>query len=180
MMIHDIQYLTRKLSYVDEHNERIVVSENELLSNFHSAIVVLGEPGAGKTCLLKNLGKQSNSTFTTAISFLRQPDIDCQQDSHIVIDGLDEVPAVQEGDALHNVLKKLLSSGKPPFVISCRLAEWNYETARTDLQDACHCSPFALTLEPLSHDDAEELLTEALGEKKAVHTIEKLRSTRAC
>jgi hypothetical protein len=97
----------------------------------------LGELGMGKTFLMDRLGRQDGCVFIRAISFLRKQDLPIENGKRLVIDGLDEVAAVgvEEGNPLHNILKKLIACGKPPFVISCRSAEWQSVTSIIDISD---------------------------------------------
>ncbi len=165
------RYIKRNLSYTDEKHKTKLISEKELLSCDRNAIVVLGEPGMGKTRLLHELENQFDGKFTTAISFLRQSHDQIPKDMFLIIDGLDEIATVEDGDPLHKVLRCLNASGNPPFIISCRSAEWDNVVASIDIQDEYGFLPFVLTLEPLSNDDVEEFLTEALGNSQAKKTL---------
>lgn len=65
--------------------------------------IIPGDPGMGKAFLMERLGEQPGCEFIRATSFLRQPDQPITSDKRLVIDGLDEVAAVEEGDPLHNI-----------------------------------------------------------------------------
>ena len=91
----------------------------------------LGRAWDGQVLVDGKAGKFANCILFRATSFLRQPDDPIPEDARLIIDGLDEVAAMEEGDPLHNVLKKLIVCGKPRFIISCRSAEWRGATARS-------------------------------------------------
>src|SRR5262245_638752 len=99
----DDRYIPRHLSWIDKDQKPQRVSEDQL-RRFTEPLVILGEPGMGKTLLMEKLGEQPGFRFVRAISFLREDDTPTSD--RLVIDGLDEVAAVEEGDPLHNVLKK--------------------------------------------------------------------------
>ena len=113
-------YITRRLTWVDDKGNSHEELESDILDKFSQPLVVLGDPGLGKTWLMEKLGEREDCRFVRATSFLRWPDAPINGDQRLVIDGLDEVAAAQEGDPLHNVLKKLAALGKPRFVLSCR------------------------------------------------------------
>lgn len=170
-------YILRKLTWVDEKGKPHVVDEAQMLQKFSQPLVILGDPGMGKTRLMEKLGDSQNCKFIRATSFLRQQDSAFFTDEILVIDGLDEVAAIEEGDPLHNVLKKLLAFGKPTFVISCRSAEWHGVTSKLDISDEYGEVPQELILEPISEEDAFQALSQYKGidSGKAKETIEHLK-----
>ena len=113
-MISQNKHVSRSLSWIDEKGEEHLLSEKELLTDSTYPIVILGEPGMGKTSLMQKLGALPNRKHFRATTFLRQQDKSIQEDLQLIIDGLDEVAAREEGDPLHNILKKLIACGKPP------------------------------------------------------------------
>ncbi|MCP4768112.1 MAG: hypothetical protein GY875_17800 [Gammaproteobacteria bacterium] len=133
-MTLDSSYIARTLSWSEEDLKRHTIEDTEILE-FHQPVIILGDPGMGKTFLMERLGGQPECKFIRATSFLRQPVHPITSDKRLVIDGLDEVAAVEEGDPLHNILTKLIARGKPPFVISCRSAEWQSATGKIDITD---------------------------------------------
>jgi hypothetical protein len=146
----------------------------ESLLNRSEPLVVLGEPGMGKTVLLSWLGRQPNMVVKTARAFLREnnPAALVSADQTLVIDGLDEVAAVQEGDPVHNVLKHLTLAGRPQFILSCRVADWRGAVARQDIEDDYSAKPLELTLEPFSGNEASAFLVDRFGQTRAEEIIE--------
>ena len=171
------EYISRKLSWTDQDNRPHCINDDNLLTNYQCPIVVLGEPGMGKTELMEKLGDSDDCKFFRAAHFLRQTDDPIPEDARLIIDGLDEVAAMEEGDPLHNVLKKLIACGKPRFVISCRSAEWRGATARFDIEDDYGHAPKVLNLQPLSEEDAIEVLAREVGLNRARDAIHRLKST---
>ncbi|WP_111979450.1 NACHT domain-containing protein [Algibacillus agarilyticus] len=108
-------YLNRTLQ---ADNEKL--SESELLSN-HDFIIVLAEPGAGKTALLESLAKKLSVPLNRAVFFTNSSQY--QDESTIVIDAFDEVPKLGiEGS--NSLLSKIAKSNAKKIIISCRSSEW--------------------------------------------------------
>lgn len=80
--------------------------------------------------------------------------------------------AVEEGNPLHNILTKLIARGKPPFVISCRSAEWQSATGKIDIADEYGQLPIELQLEPLSRVDAINSLSQRVTQEEAERAIQ--------
>ncbi len=81
------------------------------------------------------------------------------------------------GDPLHNILKKLVACANPPFIISCRAAEWRGATARLDIEEDYGHTPKLLSLVPLTAYEATEILSFEVGTRKAEESIDSLRSS---
>ncbi|MGO2353985.1 MAG: hypothetical protein ACTH58_04535 [Marinomonas foliarum] len=109
-------YLERKL-----FNGDITYSETDLLgaSNY---IVILAEPGAGKTELLKNLAKQLGVKEVTA-SVFSYMGAD-QVDTPLIIDAFDELAKVDKS-AIYKLLSNVKKSEPTKVIISSRSSEWN-------------------------------------------------------
>ena len=172
----DPEYISRKLSWVDAELRSREVAEDRTLQTFDEPLIILGDPGMGKTRLLEKLAERSGNRFIRAVSFLRQANDAFSRDDRLIIDGLDEVAAIEEGDPLHNVLAKLVSCGKPGFVISCRSIEWRSATGKIDIKDEYGVAPRELTLLPLSNDDAIAALAARVGPDRAKEAISGLDS----
>lgn len=109
-------YLERKL-----FNGDITYSETDLLgaSNY---IVILAEPGAGKTELLKNLAKQLGVREVTAsaFSYLGADQVDIP----LIIDAFDELAKVDKS-AIYKLLANIKKSEPTKVIISSRSSEWS-------------------------------------------------------
>ncbi len=170
-------YVPRNLSWIDETGEKHLISEDDLLTNFTRPIVILDEPGMGKTSLMEKLGESPDWQYFRATTFLRRQDNSIQEGSQLIIDGLDEVAAMEIGDPLHNVLKKLNACENPPFIISCRAAEWRGATARLDIEDDYGLTPKLMSFVPLTVIEATEILSYEVGTRKAEKSIDSLCSS---
>ena len=170
-------YIPRKLCRVDQENQYQSINDDDLLTEKSSPIVILGEPGMGKTRLMKRLGESENCKFFRATSFIRQSLHPSIATSRLVIDGLDEIATLETGDPLHNVLKKLIEFGRPSFIISCRSAEWNGVNSRINIEEEYGCNPEIFQLQQFTEHQATEALACAVGQEKARNSIERLKSS---
>lgn len=168
-------YIPRTLSWIDSALNARKIKDREVISQFSEPVVILGDPGIGKTWLMEELGKTDGLQLISATSLLRQPDHSDFGGQRLVIDGLDEVASIKEGDPLHNVLTKLIACGKPPFILSCRSAEWKEVTGKFDIADEYGVSPICLELELLSEDEAVAALERRVDQTKARKAIYALK-----
>lgn len=166
-------YIQRHLIWTDRDLKTHRVPDHQL-PDFDQPMVILGPPGMGKTYLMENLSEQEGMHFVRATSFLRWNSSSLEKDCRLVIDGLDEVASVEEGDPLHNVLKKLAQFGNPRFILSCRSAEWSSVTAKSDILEDYGETPLELTLEPLTRDNALEVLSRGMVQNKASDALDEL------
>lgn len=165
-------YIQRRLSYVDADGKASEVDEATLAS-WCEPTIILGEPGMGKTELLRALAeRESGFVYVTAKALLRvqEPYPDGQV---VVIDGLDELPAIQEHDPIVDVLTKLMALGRPAFFLSCRAADWRSVALHEIRSDYGH-TPVELTLSPLSQSDAIAYLAVKHGSTQAKVMVEAL------
>jgi len=151
-------YLNRKLLIENNERETVRSSDHELLQ-LDGPAIILGEPGMGKTQLMRYLGKLANVEPVSAIRFMnaKDPLALLQPNRPLIIDGLDEAMARREGDAVDRILAQLETAGNPKFIISCRAREWENRTAR-NLTQIYGREPTICILQKLSRHDAEELL----------------------
>jgi len=92
------------------------------LSEFESedAIILLGDPGMGKSTLLRDAAKEG---YTTVRKFLIDPHVSTNKP--LYLDALDECRTIASGeDASGAVARALCTLGKPKFRLSCRAADW--------------------------------------------------------
>ena len=94
----ETSYISRKLSWVDSELRSQEINEEEILQTFTGPIVILGDPGMGKTRLLEKMGLPTGNRFIRAVSFLLQSNDAFRGTDRLIIDGLDEVAAIEEGE----------------------------------------------------------------------------------
>jgi|LakMenEpi03Aug12_release.lakeMendotaPanAssembly.Ray.scaffolds.fasta_scaffold02500_2 hypothetical protein len=87
-------YMPRTLSWVDTALKNKTVRDQEIVSRFSEPVVILGDPGIGKTWLMEELGKADDLQFIRATSLLRQPDGSDFVGQRPMIDGLDEFASI--------------------------------------------------------------------------------------
>jgi hypothetical protein len=169
-------YIPRRLSWTDKNLKRQSVQEKQLFERFTGPVVILGDPGMGKTWLMEMYGKHPGCRFIRATSLLRRPDSTDYGTDRLIIDGLDEVSALGEEDPLNEVLTKLLACGAPSFAISCRAAEWRGKSAEIDISDDYGQAPAVVDLELLTSDEAIEALSRRVDEQRAYAAVRALQS----
>lgn len=157
--------------------ERSTLRQAELATRTEP-LVILGEAGMGKSHLLAWLAKLPGCAFCTARQLVSRydPRSLLGTATALVIDGLDEVSAGKEGDAVDQVLRKLGELGYPRFMMSCRVADWRSATGTEAIQEQYSSHPTEFHLEPFSEDDALAFLTVALGPDRAAEVISHLDS----
>ena len=155
-------------------DEDVVIADDRVL-DLEGPIVVLGEPGMGKTTLMRHLAERAGSLLVRARTFARRSGGEARaglSPARLVIDALDEVPAAGEGDAVDAVLRRLGRLGHPPFVLSCRVADWRSATAVREIEDEYGRAPVELFLEPFGQEEAEAFLSHRFGAKEARRLVE--------
>ena len=152
--------LRRTLAYQDGKGDRRIIGEDEIAA-FSGPVVILGDPGMGKTILTKMLGAQPNMVYCPAGTFVREADSRqlIGEGERIVVDGLDEIASAQPGGGVDAVLRQLSVMGRPPFVLSCREADWRGASDRVQMKQDYGEEPVLLHLQPFSFEDAHVFLS---------------------
>lgn len=109
-------YIPRLLQNSDERK----FTELQLLSEKQKIIVILAEPGAGKSYLLDNLAQQLGIKKNAANIFAHSNPKVCLS---LLIDGLDELVRV-DSSAITKVLVMAESTGAEKIILSSRSSEW--------------------------------------------------------
>lgn len=143
------------------------------LADFRSeaALVLIGDPGAGKTTefLREAEALGSDAAYLPAYDFGRFSDESRRETRTLFVDGLDEMRA-DPGDPrppLDAFVAGIARLGFPSFRVSCRAVDWFGRIDRARLESV---SPTALTvvrLDALSVEDIERLLREHLPPEEA-------------
>lgn len=110
-------YIPRLLQNSDERK----FTELQLLSEKQKIIVILAEPGAGKSYLLDNLAQQLGIKKNAANIFAHSNPKVCLS---LLIDGLDELVRV-DSSAITKVLVMAESTGAEKIILSSRSSEWS-------------------------------------------------------
>jgi hypothetical protein len=165
-------YIRRTLTYTDDNGHVVRISDADLIS-IPEPLIVLGEPGMGKSWMLSKISQEANLAFRSAASFVAHPHpISLVTPGRkVVIDGLDELPAAQESDPVYRVLGQLLKAGAPPFILSCRVADWRGAVARQDIASEYGVAPREMTLERLSRESATKFLETTVEAERAQEII---------
>ena len=114
------------------------------------AIILLGDPGMGKTTLFRDAAK---ANYTTVRNFLIYPHAAAGE--ALFLDALDEYRTIARGqDASAEVAKALCALKKPKFRLSCRAADW-FGSQDQDVLRTASASGRVVVLElcPLSRDE---------------------------
>ena len=119
-----MQYLNRNISIKSPRNDDIHVSEQEFLSG-GGPMVLLGEPGAGKTAICEAMSKYLDGRFTTA-NLLRSGGLNPSTDDQqiLFVDGVDELLTHDADGTFTTILKNLKNSGYKNWVLTCRAYDW--------------------------------------------------------
>jgi hypothetical protein len=146
-----VKVLSRSLRVIDDGTgqEREDKATYEEFEN-EDAIILLGDPGMGKTTFFRHAAK---SNYTTVRNFLIDPDI--KGSDPLFLDALDEYRTIASGqDASSEVAKALCALKKPKFRLSCRAADWFGSTDQEVLRVASASGRVVvLGLCPLSRDE---------------------------
>ena len=159
-------YFRRKLWFADRDGQHQLDQDDLLLRS--EPVVVLGEPGMGKTELLKSIAAVEGTAYCRAQQLINRvrPETLLGNAKKLVIDALDEVSAQADGDAVDLVLRKLGELGYPPFILSCRAGEWRAAISARAIADQYEgASPLEAHLYPLDRGDQYELLTQLIGDQ---------------
>lgn len=142
-----ILYLPRKISSND-----VAYTEDELLVT-SSYVVVLAEPGGGKTELMRSLARKLGTSSVTANKFKRMgPDAD---NSPLVIDAFDELAKIDQ-TGIHDLLANASKAKPTHVIISSRSSEWG-TAATSAFEEYFGCSPLLVRLVEFEEEEQREI-----------------------
>ncbi len=156
----NLTYISRTLISDRGHDDARLLAETDIPS-INAPIVILGDPGLGKTELTKTLEAQFGFKRVTGGAFYRNQNIarySTPPNSKLIIDGLDEITSSSGVSAIDEVLKKLSGAGNPNFILSCRSADWQGSTDRYKISEDYGVEPVTLHLQPFTYQDATAFL----------------------
>ena len=170
--------IERTLTHERQDGGQAVIRQDAILS-LRDPVVILGDPGLGKTVLTQWLGELPGMKFIRAGTFVRaaNPAALVAGAKCIVVDGLDEIASAAPDGAVDAVLKQLSAVGNPSFILSCRAADWLGAADRAKIEDDYDAAPVLLHLRPFTEDDAHAFLSE---EFPAIDSAEVLTHLARC
>ncbi|WP_121775007.1 NACHT domain-containing protein [Acinetobacter bereziniae] len=140
-------YLQRKL--YDHEKE---YTEFEVREGFQ-IIIILAEPGAGKTSLLENFSSQLNVKRNTANAFNSRNNH--AENSILIIDALDELVRIDQS-AVSSLLGKAADLEPQKLIISSRSSEWEESYTRL-VRDIFEIEPKVFRLFPFNESEQQQI-----------------------
>jgi hypothetical protein len=153
-------YISRTLVANRGQRDERAIGEADIPS-IDAPIIILGDPGLGKTELTKSLEREFSYVRIAGGTFYRNLDTSGFRSTFatkLIIDGLDEIVSSSGMSATDEVLRKLSQIGYPSFILSCRSADWQGSTDRHKIGDDYGAEPVTLHLQPFTHDNAKIFL----------------------
>ncbi len=167
--------IRRTLIHKGPEGKQTTIVQDDIAS-FTEPVVILGDPGLGKTVLTQALGELQGVHYFRAGTFVRQINLasSIAEDKRVVIDGLDEIASGARGGAVEAVLRKLSELGNPPFILSCRAADWLGAAGRIRIEHDYGAAPIVLHLQPFTRNDALAFLSGKFPESCADRLLDSL------
>jgi len=164
-------YIDRFFRVIEPDSTRNDQSDKRPLRDFFTdgAVVVLGDPGAGKTTSFRRAAEEENAKYVTARD-LCVLSVERLQGKTLYVDGLDEYRAGSGRtlEALDEIRRQLDRLGRPRFRLSCRAAAWFGEF---DVGALCAISTNGvvrvLQLEPLTDEDILAICSDLVPDGQA-------------
>lgn len=143
-------YVHRRLEIIGEDGKPVEYSDTEFFA-LNAPLVVLGEPGAGKSKLVREFAEKSGSQLYRASELpLFESISQTVLPERIIIDGLDEITAYKPGEPIVEVWGKLASHQHPNFVLTCRAVDWQHAANTTIISGRWQQAPVVGQLLPLN------------------------------
>ena len=167
--------IPRRLAYEDGQDGVAILDDHEIAA-IPDPVVILGDPGLGKTVLTQTLGSQPTLTRCGAGRFVRVANLRELMDEgdRIIIDGLDEIASAQPGGGVDAVLRALSQLNNPRFILSCREADWLGASAKSKIREDYQTEPVVLRLLPFEYADAEAFLANEFPELDSAELLDGL------
>jgi hypothetical protein len=147
-----------------EHSEAVLSHISDFFDK--SAIVVLGDPGSGKTTSFVEVATIEHDAEYVKIRDFLALSPSRFQGKLLYLDGIDEQRAktLDGSGVLDQIRTKLDKLGCPPFRLSCRTYDWygSSDLSRLSLVSK-DSSITVLSLDPLTEKDIRLIIEECLG-----------------
>jgi len=150
------KYIPRRLTLED----RIVPEEEVLQDRRH--VVVLAEPGAGKTELLENFSRTLGARRQRASVFRSRTNQECS--GTIIIDGFDEVAKLDES-AFDGLIGKVADTGADRVIIASRSSEWDSNRYNRLISEFLGAEPLVVRLKEFEDSEQRQLFDQSHPEQ---------------
>ena len=152
-------WIDRELFYEDRDGKWKVIGHDRI-DTFSDPLVILGDPGVGKTALMRHLCEEQDMTYVHAAALVRAEDPEAllPEAGRVAVDGLDEIATPGRGSAVEAVLRQLRRTDCWSFILSCRTAEWRDAVDRARIENACAGETVTSYLIPFDGDGARAFL----------------------
>lgn len=142
-------------------------------------LILLGEPGSGKSHLFRETASAESALFIKARTFITRPS-EPLSGKALFIDGLDERRAGRgDLDTIDTIVKKLFEVQPTRVRISCRFADWLGETdlAALDAYFGQSDAPVVLLLQTLTENEQLDVLSaQGVTEPQALEFLSEARN----
>ena len=152
--------IARRLRRIDPPEGAVAELHESEITTLQGPLVIVGDPGAGKSVLMEALEEMKGATFVRATRLVRMtnPAKILGSPERLIIDGVDEVASNAAGGGVDAVLTKLSELDYPDFIMSCRAADWRGAADRVKIKDDYGRNVTMLALQPFDRDDAVQFL----------------------
>lgn len=154
-----MKYIPRRYLLKNDDDQELELSESQLYK-IESPLVILGEPGSGKSAVAKQLEKIGLGKYVSATSIesIYPTGVEPSLGS-LVIDGVDEITAYEgSGSPINKVLSRLAPA--VPFILTCRAADWQSANKQIISQKWSE-APLIVKLQALNDQEIEDFVTES-------------------
>lgn len=148
-------YLERSFT----HGDRTYTETELLAASTH--IVVLAEPGGGKTELMKSLARKLNTTVLNASIFAYVGTN--KENSPLIIDAVDEVARIDQS-GIHKLLAHAKASKPTRVIMSSRSSEWGLASTGI-FEQFLGFSPMIVRLREFDQDEQHAIFTHHAPEE---------------
>ncbi|MBU2514202.1 hypothetical protein KJ966_22935 [bacterium] len=166
-----MKYIHRRISVTDQNDEDIEYTDIEFI-NIEAPLIVIGEPGSGKSELLRFASDQFDTPKYNASTVGAVQEFD-DQTKLIIVDGLDEITAYETGIPVNNILAKLPKTVL--FLLSCRAADWQDAVNSSIINQKWHQQPVVGHLLPLNKQEIIDYVDANGGGKSGEEFYEQAR-----
>lgn len=149
--MQQFRYITRKLKLEDR-----IIPEREVLQDSRH-IVVLAEPGAGKTELLKSFARNLRVPCQRASVFRSLPSVQCI--GTLIVDGFDEVAKLDQSP-FDGLIGKIAGVAPQRVIIASRSSEWDSVRYNSLMAEILGSEPLVVRLKPFDEAEQKQLFEQ--------------------